>query len=138
MSNTITTQTTKRKAAITGCGIAGPVLAMFLRRAGIDSVTYEGRPEPGDEAGAFLRLAPNGRNVPATLGIWDEIDALRVSTTKIAFLNHEGKRLGGNPQPILDFRIAGPVRGQLAPPSASPPRIGGLSGVVEFESWPCI
>ena len=48
--------TTGRKVFVVGCGIAGPVLAMFLRRAGFTPVVYEGRSEPGDEAGAFLNV----------------------------------------------------------------------------------
>jgi 2-polyprenyl-6-methoxyphenol hydroxylase-like FAD-dependent oxidoreductase len=72
MSNENTPGITHRKALIVGCGIAGPVLAMFLKRAGIDPVIYEGRPEPKDEAGFFLNLAPNGFDVLNTLGIKED------------------------------------------------------------------
>jgi len=34
------------KALIIGSGIAGPVVALALQRAGIDAVIYEGRPQP--------------------------------------------------------------------------------------------
>jgi 2-polyprenyl-6-methoxyphenol hydroxylase-like FAD-dependent oxidoreductase len=61
--------TTGRKALVVGCGIAGPVLATFLRRAGFTPVVYEGRSTPGDEAGAFLDLLENGLDVLGTLGI---------------------------------------------------------------------
>jgi len=86
-----------KQALLVGCGIAGPVLAMFLQRAGIVPILYEGRPEPSDEAGAFLNLAPNGLAVLDTLGIKDEIAAHGTPTTAITFLNHRGKRLGVNP-----------------------------------------
>lgn len=89
---------TGRKAIIVGCGIAGPVLAMFLQRAGISPVVYEGRLEPGDEAGAFLNLAPNGLAVLDTLGIKREIEAYGTPTTSMVFHNHRGKRLGENPE----------------------------------------
>jgi len=49
-----------RKALIVGAGIAGPVAALALRRAGIDSVVYEARPGTGDGVGAMLAIAPNG------------------------------------------------------------------------------
>jgi 2-polyprenyl-6-methoxyphenol hydroxylase-like FAD-dependent oxidoreductase len=32
-----------KRGLIIGCGIAGPVVAMFLRRTGIEPVIYEGR-----------------------------------------------------------------------------------------------
>jgi 2-polyprenyl-6-methoxyphenol hydroxylase-like FAD-dependent oxidoreductase len=82
---------------------------MFLQRAGIDSVIYEGRAEPRDELGAFLGLAPNGRDVLGSLGIREEIEALGLPSPKIAFLNHRGKELGVNPQPVVTFK-----RGELS------------------------
>jgi FAD-dependent urate hydroxylase len=88
----------RKKALIIGGGIAGPVLAMFLKEVGIEPVVYEGRPEPNDEAGAFLNLAPNGLDVLGTLGIRGEIEALGTPTTAIAFYNHRGKKLGENPE----------------------------------------
>jgi 2-polyprenyl-6-methoxyphenol hydroxylase-like FAD-dependent oxidoreductase len=90
------TETTERRALIIGCGIAGPVLAMFLQRVGITPVIYEGRPEPRDEAGFFLNLAPNGLNVLDTLGIKDEIREAGTPTTSIVFQNHRGKKLTEN------------------------------------------
>lgn len=98
MSNPVTTGRTGRRALIVGCGIAGPVLAMFLQRAGINPIVYEGRPEPKDEAGAFLNLAPNGLAELDTLGIKGDIEGYGTPTTGIVFLNHRGKRLGKNPE----------------------------------------
>jgi FAD-dependent urate hydroxylase len=37
---------TERKALVIGCGVAGPVLAMFLQRAGITPIIYEGSQNP--------------------------------------------------------------------------------------------
>jgi 2-polyprenyl-6-methoxyphenol hydroxylase-like FAD-dependent oxidoreductase len=90
--------TTGRKALVVGCGIAGPVLATFLRRAGITPVVYEGRSEPGDEAGAFLNLLENGLDVLGTLGIKEEIEGYGTPTTGMVFTNHRGKRFGEMPQ----------------------------------------
>jgi 2-polyprenyl-6-methoxyphenol hydroxylase-like FAD-dependent oxidoreductase len=61
-------------------------------------VIYEGREGGRDEAGSFLGLAPNGRDVLATLGIREQIEVLGIPTPKIAFHNHKGKQLGLNPQ----------------------------------------
>ncbi|MGH2354173.1 MAG: FAD-dependent oxidoreductase [Chloroflexota bacterium] len=87
-----------KKALIIGCGISGPVLAMFLQRAGITPVIYEGRPQPSDEAGFFMNLAPNGADVLRTLGITDAVLGYGTPTTSIVFLNHQGKQLGENPE----------------------------------------
>lgn len=92
------TTRTGRRALIVGCGIAGPVLAMFLRRAGMEPVVYEGRSEPGDEAGAFLNLLENGLDVLGTLGIRGEIEGYGTPTTGMVFANHRGRRLGEMPQ----------------------------------------
>ena len=88
----------QKKALIVGGGISGPVLAMFLKEVGIESVVYEGRPEPNDEAGAFLNLAPNGLAVLDALGVREESEAAGTPTTAIAFYNHRGKKLGENPE----------------------------------------
>ncbi|MCA1717311.1 MAG: FAD-dependent monooxygenase [Actinobacteria bacterium] len=98
MSNEITLGTPERRALIVGCGIAGPVLAMFLKRAGIYPVIYEGQPEPNDEAGFFLNLALNGLDVLDTLGIKEDIESLGTPTTSIVFQNHRARRLGILPQ----------------------------------------
>lgn len=47
-------------AAVIGGGIAGPVAAMALRRAGIEATVYEAYPSRADSAGGTLALAPNG------------------------------------------------------------------------------
>ena len=64
-----------------GAGIAGPVLGMFLRRAGVEVAVFEGRPGPQDEAGAFLNLAPNGRAVLDALGVGEAVEAAGTPTT---------------------------------------------------------
>lgn len=91
----------EKQALIIGCGIAGPVLAMFLQRAGLAATVFEGWPEPRDDEGAFLNLAPNGLDVLDTLGIKAEIEAYGTPTTSILFQNHRGKQLGMNPERTL-------------------------------------
>ena len=55
-----------RKALIIGCGIAGPALALFLKRAGIVAEIYEAREKP---EGFSLTLASNGVAVLKELGL---------------------------------------------------------------------
>jgi len=57
-----------RKALIIGGGVAGPVAAMALQRAGFEAIVYEAHPQTTEEAGSYLTVATNG------------IDALRRST----------------------------------------------------------
>ena len=55
-----------RSALVIGGGIAGPVAAMALRRAGIEASVYEAYPTPADGVGAGLSIASNGL---AALGV---------------------------------------------------------------------
>jgi 2-polyprenyl-6-methoxyphenol hydroxylase-like FAD-dependent oxidoreductase len=49
-----------RTAAIIGGGIAGPVAALALRKAGIEATIYEDHPVPSDGVGGAIAIAPNG------------------------------------------------------------------------------
>jgi FAD-dependent urate hydroxylase len=91
----------ERRVLIAGGGIAGPILASFLRRIGVTPVIYEAQPEPRDEAGAFLNLSPNGLAVLETLGLREQVESLGTPTTSIALFNHRGRKLGENPQRTL-------------------------------------
>ncbi|MEU0005710.1 NAD(P)/FAD-dependent oxidoreductase [Streptomyces sp. NPDC006314] len=88
----------ERRALIAGCGITGPVLALFLIRCGYSPVLYEARPEPDDHAGSFLNLGPNGRGVLQTLGIADTVLRHGAPTTRLVFTNHKGRVIGSNPE----------------------------------------
>ncbi|MGB3632498.1 MAG: PPOX class F420-dependent oxidoreductase [Rubrobacteraceae bacterium] len=101
MSSPAVSGSAGRKALIIGCGIAGPVLAMFLKRVGMDPVIYEARPEPKDEAGYFLNLAPNGAAVLDMLGVREEALGNGTLTTHIVFQNHRGKQLGALPEATI-------------------------------------
>ena len=59
-------------AMIIGGGIAGPVTAMALQRAGIEATVYEGYATATDGVGGMLGLAPNGLDALATVGL-DEV-----------------------------------------------------------------
>jgi 2-polyprenyl-6-methoxyphenol hydroxylase-like FAD-dependent oxidoreductase len=49
------------RALIIGGGVAGPVTAMALQRAGMDAVVYEARaPADDEEVGSYLGVATNG------------------------------------------------------------------------------
>src|SRR4249920_557595 len=60
-----------RSALVIGGGIAGPVAAMALQKAGIDAVVYEAYPSAADGAGGGLTLAPNGLDALDVIGFGD-------------------------------------------------------------------
>jgi 2-polyprenyl-6-methoxyphenol hydroxylase-like FAD-dependent oxidoreductase len=66
-----------RKALIIGCGIAGPVVALFLQRAGIEAEIYEARAESTDYGGSFLNMACNGLGVLKTLELDEQVSSQR-------------------------------------------------------------
>src|SRR5258705_6227025 len=82
---------------IIGGGVAGRALGIALRRAGIDSVVYEASPEPRDDAGAFLNLAPNGLSVLRELGLSERTDRLGFRNDRLVFHNDRGRLLAEVP-----------------------------------------
>lgn len=85
------------KAVLIGCGIAGPAVALFLRRAGIDAEIYEAQPAPTDYAGLFLTVAANGMGILKTLGLHDQAVAVGFPTNRLQIWSHRGKPLGEVP-----------------------------------------
>ena len=89
---------TNKKALIIGGGIAGPVTAMALQRAGVESVVYEAYDtSAGLGAGAFLTVAVNGLDALRTLDAHEPVLDAGFPTRKIEFFSGTGKRLGEVP-----------------------------------------
>ncbi len=82
-----------RKALIIGAGIAGPVTAIFLKRAGIDAEVYEAWPCATGIGGA-LQIAPNGMHVLAELGLADEMIRRGSVADSFDFYSQSGRPLG--------------------------------------------
>src|SRR5262245_20877973 len=81
------------RVIIVGAGIAGPALAIALRRVGIYSVVYESSPSPRDNAGAFLNLAPNGLRVLKALGLGERSLSLGFVNDRLVFHSETGRVL---------------------------------------------
>jgi 2-polyprenyl-6-methoxyphenol hydroxylase-like FAD-dependent oxidoreductase len=85
------------KALIIGGGIAGPVAAMALQRAGIDSTMYEARTPEQTNGGAFLTVAVNGldalRAIDAHAGVLES----GFTSRTIELRSGNGKLLGEVP-----------------------------------------
>jgi 2-polyprenyl-6-methoxyphenol hydroxylase-like FAD-dependent oxidoreductase len=87
---------TKQRAIVIGGGIAGPAIAVFLARAGIEPVILEAHALSDDVGGGF-QIAPNGMRVLAELGIADELERAGQPSRDFRFKNHRGKMIGFAP-----------------------------------------
>src|SRR3974390_45290 len=83
----------KRKALIIGAGIAGPVAAILLKRAGIDVAVYEAWPY-STGIGGGLQIAPNGMRVLAEIGIADDMMASGSISESFDSRSQSGRRIG--------------------------------------------
>ena len=79
---------------VIGAGVAGPVAAVALQRAGFTTTVYEARDAAADELGAWLTLQVNGVDALRTLGIGHVADGLGFATPSIRFRSGSGKHLG--------------------------------------------
>ena len=86
-----------KKALIVGGGVAGPVAAMALQRAGIESVVYEAYAGGADDAGAFLTFASNGLDALRTIGANDTVSSTGFPTPRMEIQSGTGKYLGSVP-----------------------------------------
>ena len=82
-----------RKALIIGAGIAGPVAAIFLKRAGFDAELHEAWPY-STGIGGGLQIAPNGMHVLAELGLAEEMIRRGSVAESFDFYSQSGRRLG--------------------------------------------
>jgi 2-polyprenyl-6-methoxyphenol hydroxylase-like FAD-dependent oxidoreductase len=81
------------KALIIGAGIAGPVAALFLKRAGLEASVYEAWPY-ATGIGGGLQIAPNGMHVLAELGLADEMIGRGAIAESFDFHAKNGSRIG--------------------------------------------
>lgn len=77
---------------IIGSGIAGPALALFLKRAGFDAEIYEAREKP---EGFSLSLSCNGMAVLQELGLDQAAFHEGSPVTQWQMWSRKGKKLGG-------------------------------------------
>jgi FAD-dependent urate hydroxylase len=86
-----------KRALIIGGGVAGPVAAMALRQAGIDSVVYEAYAGGADDAGAFLTFASNGLDALRTIDAHHLVLSESFPTPRMTIQSGTGKHLGDVP-----------------------------------------
>ena len=81
-------------ALIIGGGVAGPALAVFLRRIGFTVGIFEARSGPSDEEGGFFNVAPNGVYVLRQLGVAERLAEQGFHSDGIRFQNATGREVG--------------------------------------------
>jgi 2-polyprenyl-6-methoxyphenol hydroxylase-like FAD-dependent oxidoreductase len=90
------------KALIVGAGVAGPVTAMALRKAGIEAKIVEAHRLHGGEVGSYLSVAPNG------LDALDVIDALPVARAE-GFAHRRNVLRGSSGKILGDIAVGPPL-----------------------------
>ncbi|HEX5404909.1 MAG TPA: NAD(P)/FAD-dependent oxidoreductase [Pseudonocardiaceae bacterium] len=88
-----------RTALVIGGGIAGPVAAMALQKAGIEAAVHEAYAGSADGVGGMLGLAPNGLAALDVVGAGDLVRRIGQPVNSMVIQSWTGKRLAefGNP-----------------------------------------
>jgi 2-polyprenyl-6-methoxyphenol hydroxylase-like FAD-dependent oxidoreductase len=84
----------RNKALIIGCGVAGPAIALFLQRLGVEAEIYEARASSTDFGGLFLNTACNGLGVLKTLGLDEQVSRQGSPIPRMVIWSGNDKRLG--------------------------------------------
>jgi 2-polyprenyl-6-methoxyphenol hydroxylase-like FAD-dependent oxidoreductase len=82
-----------RTALVIGGGIAGPVAAMALQKAGIEATVYEAYESTADGVGGGLSIAPNGLRAFGAIGAADAVLRIGDPMTAIVLESWTGRRL---------------------------------------------
>lgn len=91
-------------ALVIGAGIAGPVAAMALQKAGIHAEIFEGHPTGADEIGSWLTLQANGIDALAAVEAQHVVAGVGFPQPSMRFLSGSGRPLGrmSNGMPLAD------------------------------------
>jgi 2-polyprenyl-6-methoxyphenol hydroxylase-like FAD-dependent oxidoreductase len=92
--------TAVRSALVIGAGIAGPVTALALRKAGIEATVYEVHPGTADGLGGTLTVAPNGLDALRAIGADAAVHAVGQPMERTVMADARGRTLaefGGLP-----------------------------------------
>ncbi|MCX5210287.1 FAD-dependent monooxygenase [Kitasatospora sp. NBC_00240] len=80
-----------RKAIVVGGGIAGPVTALALRRAGIEASVHEAYDTTADGVGGAFTLAPNGLAALRLVGLGAEVEEIGQPITRMLIDDPNGR-----------------------------------------------
>lgn len=92
------------KALVVGAGVAGPLVAMGLQRAGIEAVVVERHGPPTPERGSWFTVSPNGLDALEALGALEIAKDLGSATRRNVLVGASGRELGTLPigAPLAD------------------------------------
>lgn len=86
-----------RTALVIGGGIAGPVTALALRKAGIEPTVYEAYASTADGIGGTLTVAPNGLDALRIIGADEAVRAVGLPMARTVMADGRGRRIGEFP-----------------------------------------
>ncbi|MFE5582490.1 FAD-dependent oxidoreductase [Kitasatospora sp. NPDC056531] len=85
---------TSKKALVIGGGIAGPVTALALRKAGLDVEVFEAYETSAEGIGGAFMIAPNGLGALAVLGLEAELGRIGQPVGPMVIEDGKGGTLG--------------------------------------------
>lgn len=88
---------TNRTALVIGAGIAGPVAAVALQKAGVDATVYEAHERTAEGVGAFLGLGLNGIDALRAVQMDRPVLARGFPTPRMVITNGDGTVLADFP-----------------------------------------
>lgn len=86
--------TTDLTALVIGGGVAGPVAAIALQRAGLRATIYETYPRPTRDVGSYLTVATNGIDALGAIDAREPVLTAGFPTPSNVLMSATGKRLG--------------------------------------------
>ncbi|HWC81010.1 MAG TPA: NAD(P)/FAD-dependent oxidoreductase [Pseudonocardiaceae bacterium] len=98
---------TTRTALVIGGGVAGPVAAMALQKAGIEATVFEAYGGVADGIGGGLGMAANGQRALAVLGAEHAVTGIGTPMTAMVMTSWNGKELAelGDPPGLPGTRF---------------------------------
>ncbi|MER7457071.1 FAD-dependent monooxygenase [Micromonospora sp. NPDC126480] len=106
--------TAAKRALVIGGGVAGPVAAMALRKAGIVATVYEAYPSAADGIGVTLTLAPNGVAAMGLIGADDAVQSIGLPMPRMVVSDGYGVRIGEFPPLSVQPTMLGLWRDELS------------------------
>jgi FAD-dependent urate hydroxylase len=78
---------------VVGAGIAGPVTAMALQKAGFEPTVHEAFDRTAEGVGSFINIGPNGLDALGCLDLAEVVRRHGFDTPVMAFHDHNGRRI---------------------------------------------
>ena len=86
-----------KTALVIGGGVAGPVMAMALQKAGIEATVYEAYSAAADSIGGMLTVAPNGLDALAIVDADEAVRLVGQPMSSMIMADGRGRQIGEFP-----------------------------------------